>query len=268
MKKRILLLLTATLFTACNVTVDKQPLGYVPDYKNVKVDQVLNKKEFLIGYSYAAKGAIYVSYTITKEQVNTKNIRQRPYFYKETNIPKEYRVLPEDYIHAMSSNCIMGRVDRGHLAPDADFDYNQTVLNKTYSMANISPQLSILNRGYWADAEKRERYLANKYNKVFVVNIVQYNQNILMVKEPIDNIDISNWTQKQIDNYKKYSKQLLEKHILIPTNYYKKINYKKEGYTFSECYKLPNNYAILKNAQLERTLLMEFEIPCEEVPSL
>ena len=39
------------------------------------------------------------------------------------------------------------------MAPAADFMQSQQVLDSTFTMANICPQNSILNKGFWAKLE-------------------------------------------------------------------------------------------------------------------
>ena len=104
------------------------------DYINKKkCDQIIDKKVYTICYDYMEKGALYVSYTLNGELVNKENIKRRYSFYTEKNLPKNYRSQSRDYSHS--------GYDRGHLASDASFDYNEKTLRKTYSMANVIPQV-------------------------------------------------------------------------------------------------------------------------------
>lgn len=48
-------------------------------------------------------------------------------------------------------------LDRGHLAPSADFRWSQTALSESYFYSNMSPQYPDFNRGVWADLEARMR---------------------------------------------------------------------------------------------------------------
>ena len=98
-------------------------------------DQILNNGGyFKTCYSYKHKGALFVGYTLDGQKMNEKNIKKRPRFYEDKNIPKKYRSKHSDYTHNKFKN------DRGHLAPDAAFDYSQKSLNSVYAMSNIIPQ--------------------------------------------------------------------------------------------------------------------------------
>lgn len=97
-------------------------------------DQIIDKQVYTICYDYQAKGALYVAYTLDGNKVNFVNIKKRPSFYTEKNLKKRYRSHTRDYTHS--------GYDRGHLANDASFDYDEKVVRKTYTMANIIPQAS------------------------------------------------------------------------------------------------------------------------------
>ena len=95
-------------------------------------DQIIDKQVFTICYDYKVKGATYVAYTLDGSLVNAVNIKKRSKFYTEKNLPNQYRSHNKDYTHS--------GYDRGHLANDASFDYDEKVVRKTYTMANIIPQ--------------------------------------------------------------------------------------------------------------------------------
>jgi len=134
-------------------------------------DQILDKGFYQICYQYSAKGARYVGYTLVGSNMEAGNIKKRPRFYPDTAIPARYRTTSSDYtkneFHA----------DRGHLAPDASFDYSSKSLHSVYSMANIIPQYSKINRKTWVKAEKYERQVARKLGSVHVMNGVVYGPN-------------------------------------------------------------------------------------------
>lgn len=141
----------------------------ISDYVDVQqCDFLIDKQVFEICYNKTMKGADAVWYTLNGDKVNAVNIKKRSRFYSEKNLPVQYRSKYKDYTHS--------GFDRGHLAPDADFDYSEKALRKTYTMANIVPQYPKLNRKTWAKAERYERSIAAKLGSVTVVNKVLYNQ--------------------------------------------------------------------------------------------
>ena len=131
-------------------------------------DQIIDKQVFKICYSYKYKGALAVWYELDGKFVNKNNIKNRPDFYSEKNIPIEYRTKSQDYVNS--------GFDRGHLAPDANFDYDPKIQIKTYTMANIVPQYPTLNRNAWIKAERYERLIASKLKTITVINLVDYSK--------------------------------------------------------------------------------------------
>jgi endonuclease G, mitochondrial len=141
----------------------------ISDFINLKnCDQIIDKQVFKICYSYEHKGALAVWYELDGNLVNKNNIKERPKFYSEKNIPIQYRTKSQDYINS--------GFDRGHLAPDADFDYDIKAQAKTYTIANIVPQDPTLNRKTWIKAEKYERLVTSKLKTVTVINLVDYSK--------------------------------------------------------------------------------------------
>jgi len=143
-------------------------------FNDRQCDQILNNKGyFKTCYNYKNKGAKYVAYTLYGNKVNAVNIKKRPRFYKDLHIPKKYRSTYNDYTHNTF------KADRGHLAPDAAFDWSQKSLNAVYVMSNIIPQHYSLNRGRhaWMGLEKYGRVLATKLDRINVLNGVVYSKN-------------------------------------------------------------------------------------------
>lgn len=141
---------------------------------DVNCDQVL-EKEFSTGsllsicYDYGYKSAKYVAYTLDGTLINDVNLEDRPSFYAEPEIPKEYRILYSDYTNS--------GYDRGHLAPDADFDYDEVDLKVIYSLANIIPQNPYVNRYLWIKVEYQERLVAASLGELSVINGVVFDRN-------------------------------------------------------------------------------------------
>ena len=193
---------------------------------NLTCNQNIDKKVIQICYNYTVKGPIVVKYNVSKEQVNTLNIKKRPKFYKEKNLKSKYRTTYADYTHSTSLYDLENRekvihYDRGHLAPDASFDYDLKDLRKVYTMANIIPQVSEVNRRTWIKSEKLERIVAQKQNITVIVLVEYGNLSNYLVKIPLDKLDTSTWTKNRINKYLSKSKKLLNKKIVVPTGFYK-----------------------------------------------
>ncbi len=131
-----------------------------------KCDQVVDKSYILICYDYSYKAALSVGYTLKGNLVNDPNIDERPPFYEEPLIPEAFRAAYTDYTNS--------GYDRGHLAPDASFDWSETSLNAVYTLANIIPQVPTVNRYQWVDVEEYGRDMAVELGEVGVLDIVRY----------------------------------------------------------------------------------------------
>ena len=150
------------------VKSDESSTGFKSRFMNSESCDVIVDKEFLeICYDNALKVAKSVSYTLEGDLVHELNIRERPSFYEESSLEDENRANTRDYTHS--------GYDRGHLAPDASFDWSQESLDATYSLANIIPQIPDVNQGLWVKVEFYEREVAVQRGSVHVLNIVKYN---------------------------------------------------------------------------------------------
>jgi len=160
----------------------EEPKDYKTKFINENSCNQIIDKEFLeICYDYSLKVAKSVAYTLEGDLVNELNIQERPSFYQEESIDKQYRAKSSDYSYS--------GYDRGHLAPDASFDWSQESLDATYSLANIIPQVPEVNRHMWVKVEAYARDKAIDLGEIIVVNVVKYNSPNIRIGE--DNIAVS-----------------------------------------------------------------------------
>jgi endonuclease G len=169
-------------------------------------NQIIEKNFLTICYDYDLKAPKAVSYILRGDQVNELNIEERPYFKIERTIAKEYRASYSDYTHS--------GYDRGHLAPDAAFDWSEESLEETYSLANIIPQARKVNRYTWTKAERYARFVAVQRGIVNVINVVKYPD-----------------TPKRIG----------DNQIAVPSGYYKVLYSDDQNYTKCLYYENDNN---------------------------
>ncbi len=187
---------------------------------NNNCDQIL-EKEFSTGsllslcYDYGYKASKYVAYTLDGTLVDAVNLDDRPSFYTEEDIPEEYQALYSDYTNS--------GYDRGHLAPDADFDYNEEDLYLVYTLANIIPQTPNVNRYFWTKVEAYERLIAYQLGELTVINGVEF-----------ENPDV-------IGN----------NHVAVPKGFWKMLWNNEEN--FKECYYYDN--FVVDNAEVDTLAL-------------
>jgi len=136
---------------------------YLPNYNiNIQCDKILHKKAFDICYSCKWKTPKLVVYKVDGDLIDAKNLSRKSLrFRPDYNLPTKCRSYSKDYSRT--------GFDRGHLAPNAVFDYNRAIQKETFLMSNIAPQKPQLNRRLWAKIERFARLQAIKYKKVQVI---------------------------------------------------------------------------------------------------
>lgn len=196
-------------------------------FNKKQCNQVLkNGGHFKTCYSYKNKGALFVAYTLKGNTVNEGNIKKRPRFYDDENIPKKYRSTYSDYTHNSY------KADRGHLAPDASFDSSNRSLGAVYAMSNIIPQHRSINRSAkaWMGLERYGRTLAVKMGEVKVLNGVKYT---------------------------KYPRRIGRNKIAVPKAFWKM--YYSEKYAFKKCFYFENKPEV-KGLQIK-----DYQVQCSSL---
>lgn len=142
-----------------------------------KCDQIIDKQLYQICFSYKYKGAVAGWVKLYGDLVKQDNEKERPRFYTEDSLPKEYRVKPSDY------NGIGNTWNRGHIiVADRDFSYSYKSVLKTYTMANIVPQSAMVNQKTWIKVEKYGRVLAQKLGYINSITLIKYGSNPERIK--------------------------------------------------------------------------------------
>lgn len=137
--------------------------------KLIKSNQRIRRKIYKLEYNYEFKSTPYLWYRLSKNKINKGNIKERMEFREDPLIPLEYR---SKNIHYLETG-----YDKGHLAPDASFDYNLKTLKETYFLSNVIPQKPKLNRQLVKTIEKYERLVTKKLGYLYVVCLNKYEDN-------------------------------------------------------------------------------------------
>jgi len=137
---------------------------------------VSNGDEALYSGCYDAihQGPHIVEYILTKERVLSKSVKRPSARFTQDRdggilqnlLKKNGYSLPShnDYTHS--------GYDRGHMAPNGDFNDTEQNAIMTFFIANIWPQTPEVNRIEWLKTENETRKLAIQYLIVKVVIIV------------------------------------------------------------------------------------------------
>lgn len=210
------------LFSITGCSVENSYDSFDSNISIFECDIIIEKENYEICYDYNYKGPKFVSYHLDGSFVNELNIEKRPSFYIEKTLAQEYISDYDDYIGS--------GYDRGHLANDASFDWNLSVLNSVYSMANISPQYPDVNRYAWSDTETLEREKAVEYEEVDVIIGVVYSDN---------------------------PQRIGEHEIAVPEAFYKNIS--NEDKSYEECYYYEN----IPISDISADTLQEHIVSCD-----
>ena len=121
-------------------------------------DILLEHKYYKTCFNSSKKLARWVSYKLSEDMFRG-NARRSNKFSIDPLIPK----LSPKPKHYQGSG-----FDRGHLAPAGDMNINQTAMDQSFYMTNISAQEPSFNRGIWKKLENLIRNLTEA-NKVYEV---------------------------------------------------------------------------------------------------
>ena len=157
-------------FIGCGeVTNNSNARDYKKEFINENdCNQILDNEFIEICYDYKLKSAKSVAYTLEGDLVDDPNIDKRPSFYVEKSIESRHRTASTDYTNS--------GYDKGHLAPDASFDWSQESLDAIYTLANIIPQAPQVNRNMWSKVEDYARKKAVELGTLEVINVVKFGQ--------------------------------------------------------------------------------------------
>jgi len=87
--------------------------------------------------------------------------------------------------------------DRGHLAPSADFRWNQQALSESYFYSNMTPQNPDFNRGSWAELESYIRSYAIEYQvDLYIVTGPILNDDLVKVERSANRMSLPKYHYK------------------------------------------------------------------------
>ncbi|PIB35173.1 hypothetical protein BFP72_07070 [Reichenbachiella sp. 5M10] len=135
-------------------------------------DQIIEHEYYTLKYNEKTEQADWVAYSLTADHLKNAKFKRKDDFRADPAVQSK-SAHPNDYKGS--------GYDRGHLAPAADFTWDEQALSETFFMSNMSPQAPGFNRGIWKKLEEKVRDWAMDNNQVFVVTgpiYTHYNQKI------------------------------------------------------------------------------------------
>lgn len=158
MKKLLALSLFVWSFASANPIDDVCPQHVVwgaPQIAQEGNNQYLCRTGYAVNYNYQTKVAYFVTEVIHPENL-VRNAQRKDDFREDPEVPAQYRVTLKEYVGS--------GLDRGHMAPAADFMNSVQMMSESFLLTNMMPQNPGNNRGIWKFTEEMARYYAQKYN--------------------------------------------------------------------------------------------------------
>jgi DNA/RNA endonuclease G (NUC1) len=186
------------LFTAYSFACDLE--GHFDFTVSNSEEEIL----YLGCYDAVNLGPHIIEYILTKERAEATGVRRPSVSFtqnRDNGVLKQ--LLAENgYSLPLHRNYTNSGFDRGHMAPNADFNDTYENALMTFFIANIWPQTPNINRGDWLKTEKETRRLASEYSIVKVIIIVDE-----FKTEKIGNISIPSCFKRRV--YDLYSGDLI-----------------------------------------------------------
>jgi endonuclease G, mitochondrial len=161
--------LLTVLFTFCTAFADNPDdarFGYPKGNKRL---EIVNHIAYDLGYSEEHEQAAWVSYALTKKEVQTK-VTKRTNNFRFDGLVLTGSAALSDYKGS--------GYDRGHLAPAADMAWSNQAMSESFFLSNMSPQIIGFNRGIWKKLESQVRNWAIDNSIIYVVTGPIFDENI------------------------------------------------------------------------------------------
>jgi len=141
-------------------------------------------------YDAINKGPHIIEYILTKERAEATGINRPNARFTQNRDNNELQKLLQENGYSLPRHEDFTRsgYDRGHMAPNADFNDTHENALMTFFIANVWPQTPQVNRVEWLRTENRTRRLASEYLQVKVIIIVDEfkNEQINGIKIPLN----------------------------------------------------------------------------------
>ncbi|MBR0030727.1 MAG: DNA/RNA non-specific endonuclease [Treponema sp.] len=124
-------------------------------------DHLIRKfQNYMLCYRESYEQPEWVAYLLSKEMLKRNSGRSN-----------DFRPDPQIETGSASLSDYRGSgYSRGHLAPAADFAFDEKAVSETFFMSNMSPQTKEFNAGLWQNLEIQVRTWAKRFGRIYVVS--------------------------------------------------------------------------------------------------
>jgi endonuclease G len=122
-------------------------------------DMLVTHQAYSLSYLESVEQALWVAYRLDYQMI-TGDAERKDNFTPDPQVPTG----SSDLFDFKGSG-----YDRGHLAPAADMKLNQLVMDESFYLSNITPQLPSFNRYIWKDLEALVRSWVTPSEPLYVV---------------------------------------------------------------------------------------------------
>jgi endonuclease G len=123
-------------------------------------DTIRSYLGFDLGYNERYEQASWVTYVLTREEIEGGHVDRTDDFRADTTISTG---------SAQLADFRGSGFDRGHLAPAADMKWSQQAMSESFLLTNMSPQNPSFNRGIWRRLEEQVRRWAVEKDSILVI---------------------------------------------------------------------------------------------------
>ncbi|MBO3697031.1 DNA/RNA non-specific endonuclease [Roseivirga sp. E12] len=121
---------------------------------------IIERPYYTLRYNEEHEQAMWVAYKLSADSLKQEKFPRKDNFRRDPRVRTGSAEL-SDYKGT--------GYDRGHLAPAADFSYDEFALSQTFYMSNMSPQVASFNRGIWKKLEDQVREWTMEESELYIV---------------------------------------------------------------------------------------------------
>jgi endonuclease G len=150
---------------------------------------VLQHTGYTLSYNMTYRQANWVTYELTSEETvsvvkRNDNFEPDPLLHSGSASNKDYE---------------KSGYDKGHLAPAADMSWSFQVMEESFYLSNMSPQLPAFNRGIWKKLETQVRNWAVENKSVYITTGPVLTEGLMTIGS--DSVAVAGYFYKVILDY-------------------------------------------------------------------